>query len=105
MYVDLILNVQKLISLQNLSQLSTISGPSCSCQTTLTKISNSIFQFFQDWELAQNQLDTIQLDSAGLFSNSWPSGLVYRTQVLVLSENQNVGSIPGSGTCVLEQDT
>ena len=26
----------------------------------LTKISNSIFQleFFQDWELAQNQLDT-----------------------------------------------
>ena len=28
---------------------------------TLTKISNSIFQleFFQDWELAQNQLDTI----------------------------------------------
>ena len=36
---------------------------------------------------------------------SWPSGLVHRTQVLVLSENQNVGSIPGSGTCVLEQDT
>ena len=35
----------------------------------------------------------------------WPSGLVHRTQVLVLSENQNVGSIPGSGTCVLEQDT
>ena len=35
---------------------------------------------------------------------SWPSGLVHRTQVLVLSENQNVGSIPGSGTCVLEQD-
>ena len=31
--------------------------------------------------------------------------LVHRTQVLVLSENQNVGSIPGSGTCVLEQDT
>ena len=36
---------------------------------------------------------------------SWPSGLVHRTQVLVLSENQNVGSIPGSNTCVLEQDT
>ena len=36
---------------------------------------------------------------------SWPSGLVHRTQVLVLSENQNVCSIPGSGTCVLEQDT
>ena len=36
---------------------------------------------------------------------SWPSGLVHRTQVLVLSENQNVGSIPGSGTCVFEQDT
>ena len=36
---------------------------------------------------------------------SWPNGLVHRTQVLVLSENQNVGSIPGSGTCVLEQDT
>ena len=36
---------------------------------------------------------------------SWPSGLVHRTQVLVLSENQNVGSIPGIGTCVLEQDT
>ena len=36
---------------------------------------------------------------------SWPSGLVHRTQVLVVSENQNVGSIPGSGTCVLEQDT
>ena len=36
---------------------------------------------------------------------SWPSGLVHRTQVLVLSENQNVGSIPGSGTCVLQQDT
>ena len=36
---------------------------------------------------------------------SWPSGLVHQTQVLVLSENQNVGSIPGSGTCVLEQDT
>ena len=34
---------------------------------------------------------------------SWPSGLVHWTQVLVLSENQNVGSIPGSGTCVLEQ--
>ena len=29
---------------------------------------------------------------------SWPSGLVHRTQVLVLSEIQNVGSIP-------EQDT
>ena len=36
---------------------------------------------------------------------SWPSGLVHRTQVLVLSENQNVGSISGSDTCVLEQDT
>ena len=36
---------------------------------------------------------------------SWLSSLVHRTQVLVLSENQNVGSIPGSGTCVLEQDT
>ena len=36
---------------------------------------------------------------------SWPSGLAHRTQVLVLSENQNVGSIPGSDTCVLEQDT
>ena len=52
---------------------------------TFTKISNSIFQleFFQDWELAQNQLDTIghnwtqldtighnwtQLDTIGLFS-------------------------------------
>ena len=34
-----------------------------------------------------------------------PSGLAHRTQVLVLSENQNVCSIPGSGTCVLEQDT
>ena len=30
---------------------------------------------------------------------------MHRTQVLVLSESQNVGSIPGSGTCVLEQDT
>ena len=36
---------------------------------------------------------------------SWPSGLVHLTQVLVLSEHQNVGAIPGSGTCVLEQDT
>ena len=36
---------------------------------------------------------------------SWPRGLVHRTQILVLSENQNVGLIPGSGTCVLEQDT
>ena len=36
---------------------------------------------------------------------SWPSGLVHRTQVVVLSENQNVGSIPGSDTCVFEQDT
>ena len=39
------------------------------------------------------------------FGVSWASGLVHRTQVLVLSENQNVGSIPGSGTCVLQQDT
>ena len=31
--------------------------------------------------------------------------VVHRTQVLVLSENQNAGSIPGSSTCVLEQDT
>ena len=36
---------------------------------------------------------------------SWPSGLVHRTLVLVLPENQNVGSSPGSGACVLEQDT
>ena len=45
--------------------------------------------------------------SAEFYDNgvSWPSGLVHRTQDLVLSENQNVGSIPGSGTCVLEQDT
>ena len=30
-------------------------------KTSITKISNSIFQleFFQDWEMAQNQLDTI----------------------------------------------
>ena len=44
--------------------------------------------------------------SASSFNGvSWPSGLVHRTQILVLSENQNVGSILGSGTCVLEQDT
>ena len=36
---------------------------------------------------------------------SWSSGLVHWTQVTLLSENQNVGSVPGSGACVLEQDT
>ena len=35
----------------------------------------------------------------------WQALCSFRTQVLVLSENQNVGSIPGSNTCVLEQDT
>ena len=52
----------------------------------------------------RKQLKCIIMDHH-LMRVSWPSGLVHRTQVLVLSENQNVGSIPGSGTCVLEQDT
>ena len=47
----------------------------------------------------------VYVECRSLCGVSWPSGLVHRTQVLVLSENQNVGSIPGSGTCVLQQDT